>query len=49
MKMKRIALPVIAVLAAAALAAVGGWLALENEAHAQTALSAPANVQVADG
>ena len=49
MKMKRIALPVIAVLAAATLAVIGGWLALDNEAQAQTALSAPANVQVADG
>ena len=47
--MKRILLPVIAVIAAAALAAVAGWLALDNKAQAQTALSAPANVRVADG
>ena len=49
MKMKRIVLPVIAVIAAATLAAAGGWLALDNKAQAQTNLSAPANVQVADG
>lgn len=49
MKMKRIALPVIAVIAAATLIAAVGWLALDNEAQAQTALPAPANVQVADG
>ncbi len=49
MKMKRIVLPVIAVIAAATLAAVAGWLALDNTAQAQTNLSAPTNVQVADG
>ena len=49
MKMKRIVLPVIAVIAAAALASVAGWLALDNEVQAQTGLSAPANVEVADG
>ncbi len=49
MKMKRILLPVIAVIAAAALAAAGGWLALDNKAQAQTNLPPPANVKVADG
>lgn len=49
MKMKRIVLPVIAVIAAATLAAVAGWLALDNTAQAQTNLSAPTNVQVAYG
>ena len=49
MKMKRIVLPVIAVIAAATLAAVAGWLAPDNKAQAQTNLSAPTNVQVADG
>ena len=48
-KMKRIILPVIAVIAAATLASVAGWVALDNEVQAQTGLSAPANVQVADG
>ena len=48
MKMKRIALPIIAVIAAATLAAAAGWLALDNKAQAQTDLSAPANVQVKD-
>jgi len=49
MKIKRITLPVIAVIAAVTLAAVAGWLALDNKTHAQTNLSPPANVQVADG
>ena len=49
MKMKRFVLPVIAVIAAATLAAVAGWLVLDNEAHAQTDLPAPANVQVVNG
>ena len=49
MKMKRIAFPVIAVIAAATLFAVAGLLALDNIAQAQTALPAPANVQVVDG
>ena len=48
MRMKRIALPVIAVIAAATFA-VAGWLVLNNQAHAQSGLAAPANVQVADG
>ena len=49
MRMKRIALPVIAVIAAATLAAVAGWLDLDNKAQAQTNLPAPANVQVVNG
>ena len=49
MKTKRVVLPVIAVIAAATLAAVAGWLVLDNEAAAQADLPAPANVQVADG
>ena len=47
--MKRIVLPIMAVIAAAALAALAGWLALDNEAQAQTTLPPPTNVQVADG
>lgn len=44
MKMKRIVLPVIAVIAAATLAAVAGWFALDGVADAQESPSAPANV-----
>lgn len=44
MKMKRIALPIIAVMAAAALAAVAGWFTLDGVADAQASPSAPANV-----
>ena len=47
--MKRIAFAAIAVIAAATLFAVAGLLALDNIAQAQTALPAPANVQVVDG
>ena len=39
----------VAVIAAAILAAAGGWLVLDNAAQAQEDLPAPANVQVADG
>ena len=49
MSMKRIVLPVIAAIAAAMLAAVGGWLAPDNTALAQSDLPAPANVQVVNG
>ena len=39
----------VAFIAAAILAAAGGWLALDNAAQAQERLPAPTNVQVADG
>ena len=47
--MKRITFPVIAAVAAAMLAVVGGWLALDNTALAQSNLPAPDNVRVTDG
>ena len=54
--MKRVALPVIAAVVAAALAAVAGWPASDNEAWAQrdlphtpTDLPAPDNLQVVNG
>ena len=50
--MKRITLPAIAVIAAAALVAVAVWLVLDNTARAQTplpTLPAPANVRVVNG
>ena len=49
MKTRRFVIPVSAVIVAAALAAIGGWLALDYVAHAQTSLPAPANVQVVNG
>ena len=49
MKARRFVIPVSAVIVAAALAAIGGWLALDYVAHAQTSLPAPANVQVVNG
>lgn len=47
--MKRIVFFVVAVLAAATLAAVAGWLALDNKASAQGDLPSPANMRVTDG
>ena len=41
--------PVIVAIAAATLAAAAGWLALDNNAQAQTDLPAPENVQVVNG
>ncbi|MDE2685904.1 MAG: ABC transporter substrate-binding protein [Chloroflexota bacterium] len=52
MKMKRIALPVMAIIVAVAFAAVVGWLVPDNDAQAQTGLPttpAPANVQAVNG
>ena len=49
MKMKRIAFPIIAVFAAASVATVAGWLALDNQASAQPDVLSPANVQVVNG
>ena len=52
MKMKRVALPIIAVIVAATFAAIAGWLITDNYAQAQTGLPttpAPANAQVVNG
>ncbi len=49
MRKKRFILPAVAVIAVAALTAVAGWLVLDNKAHAQTDLPAPANVRVDNG
>ena len=52
MSVKRVALPVMAIIVAVAFAAVVGWLVPDNEARAQTGLPttpAPANVQVVNG
>ena len=49
MKTRRFVIPVSAVIVAAVLAVIGGWLALDYVAHAQTSLPAPANVQVVNG
>ena len=49
MKTRRILIPVFGFVAAAVLAAVGGWLAPGNIAEAQTNLTAPTNVQVVQG
>ena len=47
--MKRFVFLVVAVFAVATLAAVAGWLALDNKASAQADLPSPTNIQVADG
>ena len=49
MKARRFVIPVSAVIVAVVLAVIGGWLALDYVAHAQTSLPAPANVQVVNG
>ena len=52
MKVKRFALPVIAIVVAATFAAAVGWLVPDNEARAQTGLPttpAPADAQVVNG
>ena len=52
MKVKRVALPVMAIIVAVAFAAVVGWLIPDNEAQAQTGLPttpAPANAQAVNG
>ncbi len=49
MKAARILLPTIAVIAAAILTVVGGWLAVGDTAHAQEPLPAPGNIMASDG
>lgn len=49
MKRKHFLIPITAVVAAAILAGVGGWLALNNTADAQTTPGAPTNVMAVDG
>ena len=40
---------IVAVFAVAILTAIGGWVAMDTAAHAQSGLPAPANVQVVNG
>ena len=52
MRVKRVALPIIAVIVAVTFAAFAGWLVTDNEVQAQTGLPttpAPANAQVVNG
>ena len=49
MRIKHVFFPLIALMAVAAPLSVAGWLATDNEAWAQPALPAPANVQVVPG
>ena len=49
MKTRRILIPVLGFVAAAALAVAGGWFALGNVADAQTDLAAPTNVRAVQG
>ena len=49
MRIRRMRLLTVTVIAAAILVTLGGWLAVGNTAQAQTGLPAPANVQVVNG
>ena len=49
MRIRRMRLLTVTVIAAAILVTLGGWLSLGNTAEAQSGLPAPANVQVVNG